>query len=101
MNGKDEELASTNPAPARRSALSSRDAAGTVGHGSRHDGAVLPSCTDGLARPSARTLAAGEWWRLVTPLFVHSEGWPHLLFNLLWIGFAGLVAERVFGRGRG
>jgi len=49
-------------------------------------------------RPGA--LAAGEWWRLVSPLFVHSEGWPHLLFNLVWMVPAGIIAERLYGSWR-
>jgi membrane associated rhomboid family serine protease len=45
-------------------------------------------------------LAAGEWWRIVSPLFVHSQGWPHLLFNLAWIAYVGVVVERLFGSRR-
>jgi rhomboid protease GluP len=46
------------------------------------------------------TLAAGEWWRVVSPLFVHSQGWRHLLFNLVWISAVGVIVERIFGRRR-
>jgi membrane associated rhomboid family serine protease len=49
-------------------------------------------------RPGA--LAAGEWWRVVSPLFVHSRGLPHLLFNLAWIGTVGVIDERIFGSRR-
>jgi membrane associated rhomboid family serine protease len=49
-------------------------------------------------RPGA--LAAREWWRLVTPLFVHSAGWPHLLLNVAWIAFVGTVVERRLGKCR-
>ncbi len=45
-------------------------------------------------------LAAGEYWRIVSPLFVHSKGWPHLLFNVAWIAYIGVVVERLFGSGR-
>jgi rhomboid protease GluP len=42
-------------------------------------------------------LAAGEWWRIASPLFVHSQGWPHLVFNVAWIACVGVVVERLFG----
>jgi len=58
-------------------------------------------------------LAAGEWWRIISPLFVHSMGWPgeasrssghdawknlaHLVFNVAWIAYVGVVVERLFG----
>jgi rhomboid protease GluP len=45
-------------------------------------------------------LAAGEWWRIVSPLFVHGHGWPHLIFNLAWIAYVGVVVERLFGSTR-
>jgi rhomboid protease GluP len=49
-------------------------------------------------RPGA--LVGREWWRIVTPLFVHSAGWPHLVFNLAWISLVGTVVERRFGSRR-
>jgi rhomboid protease GluP len=49
-------------------------------------------------RPGA--LATVEWWRVVSPLFVHSQGWWHLLFNLVWIGLVGVGVERIFGSWR-
>ena len=30
------------------------------------------------------TIAGGQWWRFVTPMFVHFS-WLHIVFNLLWI----------------
>ena len=39
----------------------------------------------------------GEWWRLVTAMFVHS-GWVHLLVNLAGLGQIGLILERLVGR---
>jgi len=58
-----------------------------------------PALLDLLGRrPGA--LAERGWWRIVTPLFVHSEGWPHLLFNIAWIGWVGTIIERRLGSRR-
>ena len=40
--------------------------------------------------------ANGEWWRLVTALFVHS-GWLHLLATLVGLLQLGLILERLVG----
>jgi membrane associated rhomboid family serine protease len=39
----------------------------------------------------------GEWWRLVTALFVHS-GPLHLIANIVGLVQIGLITERLFGR---
>ena len=39
----------------------------------------------------------GEWWRLVTSLFVHT-GFVHLVVNMLGLLQAGLLLERLVGR---
>ena len=39
----------------------------------------------------------GEWWRLVTSLFVHT-GFLHLVVNMLGLLQAGLLLERLVGR---
>ena len=60
---------------------------------------VWPIVLEALRRrPDA--LEAGQWWRTVSPLFVHAYGWPHLVANLLWIGAAGVFVERRFGHWR-
>ena len=44
-------------------------------------------------------LRAGQWWRLVTPVFVHI-GFTHLLINSLTLYFLGLYIEHLFGHWR-
>lgn len=42
---------------------------------------------------------AGQWWRLVTPVFIHI-GFTHLLINSLTLYFLGLYIEQLFGHWR-
>lgn len=44
-------------------------------------------------------VAAGEVWRLVSSMFLHS-GFAHLALNMLSLYFIGSFAEATFGRGR-
>ena len=60
-------------------------------------GAALAS----FAFPIARTLMAGgladgQYWRLITPIFLHF-GLMHLVFNCLWLAMLGARIERVYG----
>lgn len=41
-------------------------------------------------------VAQGEWWRLVTPIFVHI-GWQHILINSLTLYFMGQQLEFLYG----
>lgn len=43
---------------------------------------------------------AGEWWRLVTALFVQDGGVAGTIFNLVSLGIVGAVAEQLWGRAR-
>ena len=39
-----------------------------------------------------------QYWRIVTPLFFHSDGWKQIAFNFPVITCIGAVVERVYGR---
>ncbi len=44
----------------------------------------------------AGTLVRGEYWRLLSPMFIHF-GWMHIVFNLLWVWEIGRRIELVNG----
>ena len=44
-------------------------------------------------------VAQGEWWRLLSSMFLHS-GFVHLAVNMLSLYFLGSFIEQTFGRGR-
>jgi len=41
----------------------------------------------------------GEWWRLLTPMFVHFSV-PHIVFNMIWLFQLGSMIESAQGSGR-
>jgi rhomboid protease GluP len=57
--------------------------------------AILPA----LQRDYVR-FEGGEWWRLITPLFVQDAGLVGSLFNLVCLLLVGGVAEQLWGSGR-
>src|SRR5262249_42589206 len=57
---------------------------------------VFPEVLAALRR-NPEALRAGEWWRVITPLFVHAGGWPGIVFNFTAIAFIGTVVERIYG----
>lgn len=42
---------------------------------------------------------AGQWWRLITPIFLHM-GFEHILFNMVTLYFIGFQIEAIFGHWR-
>ncbi|MCM2388854.1 rhomboid family intramembrane serine protease [Streptomyces albipurpureus] len=44
-------------------------------------------------------VAHGQWYRLVTAVFLHQE-LPHILFNMLGLWFLGRIVEPALGRSR-
>ena len=54
---------------------------------------------DLLGRDEFGLTQQGEWWRIVTPLFVQDGGWAGLIFNLVALLVLGTLVESIFGRG--
>lgn len=42
-------------------------------------------------------VAAGEWWRIFTPVLVHADGFTHILFNMWALWVLGPQIERGVG----
>lgn len=42
-------------------------------------------------------ILAGEWWRFITPIFIHI-GMIHLLFNSLALYYLGTMVEGIYGK---
>lgn len=60
---------------------------------------VNPSAYERFSRNGAR-IGDGEWWRLLTAMFVQ-DGWLQgTVFNLFTLAAVGVFAERVLGRRR-
>lgn len=57
---------------------------------------TFPEVLHALQR-DAEDLRAGEWWRVVTPLFVQSQGVFQLLFNMVFLVTFLPMAERLYG----
>jgi membrane associated rhomboid family serine protease len=50
-----------------------------------------------LMRREDTAMTQGEWWRLITPLFVQDGGWVGTLFNLATLLALGAVAAETLG----
>lgn len=46
-----------------------------------------------------RLILAGQWWRLITGIFLHASI-PHILFNMTSLFAVGTLAERLYGSGK-
>lgn len=46
-----------------------------------------------------RDILAGQYWRLLTPIFLHFS-FMHILFNAMWFWYMGTMIERVSGATR-
>ena len=58
---------------------------------------VFPEVLTALRR-NREALLAGEWWRMVTPLFVHAYGWWHACVNGVVAIILCPLAERLYGK---
>src|SRR5690625_511140 len=51
-----------------------------------------------ILRRDPESLASGEWWRMITPLLVHADGWGQYIFNVACIVIIGSEVERLYGK---
>jgi membrane associated rhomboid family serine protease len=50
-----------------------------------------------VLRRNPDAISRHEYWRLITPLFVHADGWRQIVFNFSAIAIVGVIAEKIFG----
>ena len=62
-------------------------------------GSTNPAVLIRFGALQAAAVQAGEWWRLLTPVFVHI-GFAHLLINSITLYFIGMYIEQLFGHWR-
>ena len=60
---------------------------------------LSPSILSVLQRDRV-ALAAGQWWRILSPLLVDSDGWFHWVYVSVGFVCVGIVAEHFLGRWR-
>ncbi len=53
---------------------------------------ILPAL---MRTPTAVT--RHQWWRFITPLFIHADGWKQIAFNFPAVLIVGALAEHIFG----
>jgi membrane associated rhomboid family serine protease len=58
-----------------------------------------PSTLIAFGAKTNELLRRGEWFRLVTPIFIHA-GWAHLLFNSYALWVVGTQVEKLYGSAR-
>jgi membrane associated rhomboid family serine protease len=59
---------------------------------------VFPEVLSAFRR-NPEALRAGEWWRIVTPLFVQPNGWLQCVFNGMFMLAFLPLAEKLYGNG--
>ena len=52
---------------------------------------------EALFERNPATIAAGQWWRVLTSVFVQGSGWGQFLFNTLGMAVVGAAVERTRG----
>jgi Rhomboid family len=60
---------------------------------------LLPAVGE-LLRRDPIAVSTGQWWRLLTPLLVHPEGWLQVAFDFSSLLIVGAIAERLWGSSR-
>lgn len=66
------------------------------------DGELMVGFGSGLSDPhrlSTGVIAGGEWWRLITPIFLHG-GLLHFFFNSYLLVYLGPMVEQIYGTPR-
>lgn len=62
-------------------------------------GMQYPDTVLGLFLLIPEAVRMGEWWRLLSSVFLHYE-LTHIMFNMVTLYFFGRIAERIFGMPR-
>ena len=62
-------------------------------------GLVYPSFLMEFSR-NPIALSSGEWWNLITPLFLHEGGWSQIISNFIFVAFVGTLVEWIYGKYR-
>jgi rhomboid protease GluP len=57
---------------------------------------IWPEVLETLRRDGP-AFRSGQWWRLITPILVHDEGWQQIAFNFTAIAVVGCLVERIYG----
>jgi rhomboid protease GluP len=55
-----------------------------------------PEIINMLSR-NPNALLAGEWWRLISPVFINPEGLNQIIFNFSALIFLGVIVEKFYG----
>lgn len=50
-----------------------------------------------ILRRSPDGLLSGQWWRIITPLLVHADGWIQFVMNIIGIISFGFIGEKLLG----